>query len=105
MDVDIKLLNCGNCEELKLGVHGTALALAVVCGAYNTAAWLFRRERHLGINALMYSALTIWEVQHVRHHWAEMSRCRRPASPAAPLSPGRKVSEAPEAEGLIGKCA
>ena len=78
MDVDIKVLKCGNCEELKLGVHGTALALAVVMGAYNTAAWLLRRERHLAINAVMYSALTAWEIQHVAHHWAELSRCRTP---------------------------
>ena len=74
MAADIKLLRCGNCEELKIGVHGTALALAVVMGAYNTAAWLLRRERHLGINSLLYTLLTVWEVQHVRHHWMAMAK-------------------------------
>jgi len=83
MTSDIKLLRCGNCEELKLGVHGTALALAVVCGAYNTAAWLLRRERHLGINSLMYAALAIWEIQHVRHHW--MARATH--EPHQPVTP------------------
>jgi hypothetical protein len=96
MSSDIKLLRCGNCEELKLGVHGTALALAVVCGAYNTAAWLLRRERHLAVNSVMYAALTLWEVQHVLHHWAAMG---------VPDSPGPQVREAPEPEGFIGKCA
>lgn len=78
MDVDIKLLECGNCEELKLGVHGTALALAVVMGAYNTAAWPMRRERHLAVNSIMYSALAFWEIQHVRHHWRAVTRRQPP---------------------------
>ena len=69
MGNDIKLLKCGNCEELKIGVHATALTLAVVMGAYNAAAWLVRRQTHLGVNAVLYGALTIWEIQHVRHHW------------------------------------
>jgi hypothetical protein len=97
MDVDIKLLKCGNCEELKLGVHGTALALAVVMGAYNTAAWLVRRERHLAVNSVMYAALTFWEVQHVLHHLAAMGK--------APDSPAREVGETPQPERFIGKCA
>jgi hypothetical protein len=69
MGVEIKVLKCGNCEELKLGVHATALALSVVMGAYNAAAWLLRRQTHLGVNTVLYSALTIWEIQHVKHHW------------------------------------
>jgi len=69
MGVEIKVLECGNCEELKLGVHATALALAVVMGAYNAAAWLLRRQTHLGVNTVLYSALTIWEIQHIKHHW------------------------------------
>lgn len=83
MNADLKLLHCGNCEELKLGVHGTALALAVVMGGYNIAAWLLRRERHLAANSLLYVALTIWEVQHVRHHLAELAVCREPVVKAA----------------------
>jgi hypothetical protein len=79
MSTEIKLLHCGNCEELKLGVHGTALALAVLCGAYNTAAWLLRRERHLAANSILYSALAIWEIQHVRHHWMAMAKHQAPA--------------------------
>jgi hypothetical protein len=94
MDVDIKVLKCGNCEELKLGVHGTALALAVVMGAYNAAAWLMRRERHLAINAVMYSALTAWEIQHVAHHWAEMSKRQPPRGRDAAAPAGGETVKA-----------
>src|SRR5437762_3682249 len=71
---EIKLLECGNCEDLKVGVHATALTLAVIMGAYNAAAWLLRRQTHLGVNVVLYSVLTIWEIQHVKHHW----RARNP---------------------------
>src|SRR5712671_3521833 len=57
MTMDLKVLKCGNCEELKLGVHALALGVAALCGAYNAAAWLSRRERHLAVNTLMYAAL------------------------------------------------
>jgi hypothetical protein len=72
MNAEIKLLRCGHCEELKIGVHATALTLAVVMAAYNTAAWLLRRDRHLALNAVLYSALSAWEILHVTHHWAEL---------------------------------
>src|SRR5437763_9529907 len=72
MDVEIKILKCGNCEELKIGVHATVLALAVVMGAYNTAAWLLRRDRHLAVNAVLYTALTGWEIVHIAHHCAAL---------------------------------
>jgi len=62
------VLYCGNCERLKAGVHGLALATAALCGAYNLAAWLVRRQRHLAINAVFYSAAVFWESKHVRHH-------------------------------------
>lgn len=74
--MDLDVLKCGNWEELKLGVHASALGLAAVCGLYNAAAWLSRRESHLAINALLYAALTLWEQQHVVHHLAEMRVCR-----------------------------
>jgi hypothetical protein len=67
-----EFLHCGNCEPLKASVHATALGLFVAMGAYNVAAWLSRRERHLAINALVYAALTAWEQRHVAHHLAEL---------------------------------
>ena len=43
----MKVLHCGSCEEMKLGVHATSLGLALLCGAYNAAAWLALPERAL----------------------------------------------------------
>ena len=45
----------GNQEVFKGGVHGTACAIALVMAAYNIAAWCFRRETHLGTNAVVYT--------------------------------------------------
>ena len=72
--MDLDVLRCGNCEPLKLSVHASALGLAAVCGVYNAAAWLIRREAHLAINTVLYIALTLWEQQHVAHHLAAMRR-------------------------------
>ena len=82
MTMDLKVLKCGNCEEWKLGVHATTLGLAVLCGLYNTAAWLSRREQHLALNAVMYAALIAIEQRHVAHHIAAMKQSAPPASPA-----------------------
>jgi len=76
--MDLKVLKCGNCEELKLGVHAMALGLAALCGAYNAAAWLSRREKHLAVNAMLYAALIAFEHQHVTHHISEL---RQPMAP------------------------
>jgi hypothetical protein len=72
MTMDLKVLQCGKCEPLKLGVHGLALGLAALCGAYNAAAWLSRREQHLAVNAVLYAALIAFEQRHVAHHIAEL---------------------------------
>ena len=76
MTMGLPILKCGNCEELKLGVHATALGLAALCGVYNAAAWLSRREQHLAVNAVLYAALIAFEQRHVAHHIAEMRRPR-----------------------------
>ena len=77
MAADLKLLHCGTCEELKLGVHGSALALAVVMCAYNATAWLLRRDTHLAVNTALYGALSAWEAHHVAHHWSALPSGRR----------------------------
>jgi hypothetical protein len=64
------ILNSGNCEPLKAGVHTAVMALAGVCAAYNIAAWLKRREPHLAVNAVVYVATVWWERCHVMHHLA-----------------------------------
>ena len=35
MTIKLDVLQCGSCERLKLGIHGTALGLAVVNGIVN----------------------------------------------------------------------
>ena len=57
MTIKLDVLQCGSCEGLKVCVHGTALGLAVVMGAYNAAAWLTRRQPHLAVNAVLISHL------------------------------------------------
>jgi len=83
--VQLEVLDCGSCERLKAGVHGAALGLAVVMGAYNAAAWLRRRQPHLAINAVLYAALAAWEQQHVAHHLAVLDR-QRTAGPDLPAT-------------------
>jgi hypothetical protein len=83
---EMKLLSCGNCEELKLGVHATALGLAIVMGLYNGAAWLVRRERHLAANTVLYSVLAAWELNHVAHHWSQLGGKRDSTRGEVPAS-------------------
>jgi hypothetical protein len=70
------VLQCGSYEPLKTGFHATALGLMAVMGLYNAAAWLQRRDTRLAVNAVLYTALTIWEQKHVAHHVAVLRRCR-----------------------------
>lgn len=67
---EVKLLEPGRCEPLKAAVHGVLLVTMGVCAAYNAAAWLRRRQRHLAVNAILYSAAVWWERCHVVHHLA-----------------------------------
>ena len=83
------MLDTGTCEPFKAAVHGLMLATAALCAAYNSAAWLKRRERHLAINAVLYSAVVCWEYCHVVHH---LAACRIPQPAAAP--PEEKFSDA-----------
>jgi len=64
------ILNPGHCEPLKAGVHGVLLATVAVCAAYNAAAWLKRRQRHLAVNFVIYGAAVLFERRHVQQHLA-----------------------------------
>jgi hypothetical protein len=75
----MEILQCGNSERLKTSVHAATLALTALCGLYNAAAWLKRRETHLAVNAVLYAALTVWEREHVAHHLAELRKEPCPA--------------------------
>ena len=76
MTTQLSVLQCGSCEPLKAGVHGTALGLFAVMGLYNAAAWLARREQHLAVNAVLYAALTAWEQIQVARHLEALRRCQ-----------------------------
>jgi len=86
MTMGLSVLKCGKCEELKLGVHATALGLAALCGLYNAAAWLSRREQHLAVNAVLYAALIAFEQRHVAHHIAAMRRPNADRADEAPTA-------------------
>lgn len=56
-------------NQFKGAVHGVMLAGATACAVYNIAACILRKpERHLVVNSLIYSALVVLEIAHVRHH-------------------------------------
>ena len=58
----------GNREPLKCGVHAAAGVLAAMCAAYNITASCYRRDRHLRINAIVYTLAVAWELKHTLHH-------------------------------------
>lgn len=76
----LSILDNGSREGLKGVIHGAALCLAVVTAAYNTAAWLHRREPHLAVNSVIYIALVFFEHQQVRHHLASSGGSAAPAA-------------------------
>jgi hypothetical protein len=59
----------GNAESVKGGVHAAAGAIIGVMAIYNAVAWYFRRERHLGWNAVIYTAATAFEVHQTQRHF------------------------------------
>ena len=87
--MELALLQKGSCEPLKAGVHAAALGLFAIMGLYNAAAWLVRRQRHLALNAVVYSSLTVFEQKHVAHHLAALHDCRQ--------GPGRATDAMPPA--------
>jgi len=90
MTMDLKVLKCGKLRRAQARVHALALGVAALCGLYNAAAWMSRRERHLAINTVMYAALIAIEQQHVVAHIAEF---RRPAN-APELTTAETIADA-----------
>lgn len=76
-----ELLDSGRCEPLKAAVHGVLLVTVSVCAAYNAAAWIRRRQPHLAINAIIYSAAVWWERCHIVRH---LAACPEPELKAPP---------------------
>jgi hypothetical protein len=59
----------GESEALKGAVHALGGVLAATMAAYNIAAWYYRREPHLRVNAVVYSLAVLWEVKQTKHHF------------------------------------
>ena len=72
------LCTTGNNETLKCTVHGASGVIAGVMAAYNIAACCFRRDRHLRVNAVVYSLLVAYELKQTLHHLNLI----KPAAPA-----------------------
>ena len=62
------LCTSGNHEGVKCAVHAAAGFIVGVCAAYNIAASCFRRDRHLRVNAIVYTVAVAWEVKQTLHH-------------------------------------
>ena len=58
----------GDSEVAKAMFHVALLALGAVCASYNAVAWARRRERHLGLNIMLYSGLVWYEGKQIVRH-------------------------------------
>jgi hypothetical protein len=72
----------GNHEPVKCGVHGAVGALVALCAAYNIAACCYRRDRHLRLNAVIYTLAAAWEAKQTFHHLVACGRCDEAAPDA-----------------------
>ncbi len=63
-----QLCRAGVAEPLKAAVHGTATLIAAVMAGYNIAAWCYRWEGHLGVNAVVYTLAVGWEIKQTLRH-------------------------------------
>ena len=58
----------GRHEGIKGSVHGAAAVIAAVMAGYNIAAYFYRRDAHLRMNAIVYSLAVAWEIKQTLHH-------------------------------------
>jgi hypothetical protein len=65
----------GQAERVKGSVHAAAGTIVGVMAVYNAVAWCYRREKHLGWNAIIYSMGFAWEAYQTSRHF------RRPVHP------------------------
>ena len=68
----------GNHEAVKCAVHAAAGLLVGACAAYNITASCFRRDRHLRVNALVYTLAVVWEFKQTVHHLNATGSCSPP---------------------------
>ena len=73
-----KFCTSGNHEVVKCAVHAAAGLLVGVCAAYNITASCFRRDRHLRLNAVIYTLAFAWEMKQALHHLDAIPPCESP---------------------------
>jgi hypothetical protein len=77
----------GEKEAFKGAVHASGGVLAALMAAYSIAAWCYRRERHLGVNAIVYTIATLWEAKQTAHHFERLeTECERTLTLVSPVS-------------------
>ena len=59
----------GQAESFKGSVHAAAGTIVGAMAVYNAVAWYYRRERHLGWNAIIYSLGFAWEAYQTSRHF------------------------------------
>lgn len=62
------LVQPGEAEGFKAGVHLGLFGLAVACLGYNVMAWGERRQSHLLRNVVVYGALAVYEGYQIKRH-------------------------------------
>ena len=70
-----QFLSRGHAEPCKGVVHALAGGLCGLMFAYNTAAWLLRREPYLATNALVYGFAVLFELSQTRRHLDTETAC------------------------------
>ncbi len=81
----------GESEMVKGAVHAAGGVLAGVMAVYNIVAWCYRREPHLGINAIVYTLATAFEVKQTAHHF---ERCEMTRESDGPTLVNTKTTQA-----------
>ncbi len=65
----------GNHEGAKGGVHAAAAFIVALCAVYNATAWFYRRDRHLRLNAIVYTLAVAFELKQTVHHLNAPAPC------------------------------
>ena len=76
----------GNHEGVKCAVHAASGLIVGVCAVYNITAWCFRRDRHLRINAVVYTLAVAWELKQTLHHLNALAGCSDSPSELKPAA-------------------
>jgi hypothetical protein len=61
----------GQAERFKGSVHAAAGTIVGAMAVYNAVAWCYRRERHLGWNAVIYGLGFAWEAYQTSRHFTK----------------------------------